>query len=98
MEHASHALAPPGFTPGEPGFGNYSENQIGASSPPGFMPGDDGLKSLAAKWSNQGSTGVKPAGAELCVAACGSRQTRALPAQGRQGPNRNAIRLQPISP
>ena len=32
---------------------------------PASRRGDEGLKSLAAKLSNQGSTGVKPAGAEL---------------------------------
>ena len=36
------ALAPPGFTPGEPGSGNYKRSQHFASSPPGFMPGERG--------------------------------------------------------
>ena len=44
VEHTSLALAPPGFTPGKPRFGNYSGNRLGASSPPGFTPGGRGFE------------------------------------------------------
>ena len=60
---------------------------------PASRRGDEGLETTAAKLSNRGSTGVKPAGAELRMGAGGSCQTGARPAQGRQGPNRGGIRL-----
>ncbi len=87
----------PGFTPGEPGFGNYNGKHYGASSPPGFMPG-------VRRFENSHSQVVKPGlyrrkagrGRVACGGVC-SCQTAALPTRGRQGPNRRGIRLQPIS-
>ena len=43
----------PGFTPGEPRFGNYSGKQHGVSAPPGFMPG-------VRRFENSHSRVVKP--------------------------------------
>ena len=121
LEHAGLAVAPPGFTPDEPGLETTAETnsvlhprpasrrgdeglETTAETDSVLRPhsasrrGDEGLKSLAAKLSNQGSTGVKPTEAELHIGACGSCQTGALPAQGRQGPSYASRRVVVVKP
>ena len=80
-----------------PGLETTAETNTVVRPRPALCRGDGGLETIAAKLSNRGYTGVKPAAAEVRVAACGSCQTWALPTRGRQGPNRSGIRQQRIT-
>ena len=51
--------------------------------------GNEGLKTREARLSNRGTIGVKPKGAGMCMGFACSFQTQALPAPGREGPNRS---------
>lgn len=56
---------------------------------PASCRGNEGLKTREARLSNRGTIGVKPKGAGMCMGFACSFQTQALPAPGREGPNRS---------